>query len=47
MVENIPGLPDSVLGFSARGTVTARDYEAVIIPAVEARFARQQKVRFL
>ena len=47
MIETIPGLPDGVLGFSAKGTVTAHDYESVIIPAVEARFARQQKVRFL
>jgi hypothetical protein len=47
MVENIPDLPENVLGFTARGTVTANDYEAVIIPAVEAMFARQGKVRFL
>ena len=47
MMEMIRGLPDGVLGFSAKGTVTAHDYESVIIPAVEARFARQQKVRFL
>jgi len=36
-----------VLGFTARGTVTAHDYEAVIIPAVEALFSRRSKVRFL
>ena len=47
MVENIPGLPENVLGFTAKGTVTAHDYESVIIPAVEAQFARQKKVRFL
>ncbi len=48
MIEKIPGLPDDVLGFSAKGTVTAKDYEIVIIPAVEAQFARQKnKVRFL
>jgi len=47
MVESIPGLPENVLGFSAKGTVTAHDYESVIIPAVEAQFVRQQKVRFL
>ena len=32
MVEKIPGLPDNVLGFTAKGTVTADDYESVIIP---------------
>ena len=47
MIENIPNLPDNVLGFSAKGTVTADDYESVIIPAVEALFSRQGKVRFL
>lgn len=47
MVEPIPGLPDNVLGFSAKGTITAEDYESTIIPAVEELFARQGKVRFL
>ena len=47
MVEEIPGLPDNVLGFSAKGTVTADDYESIIIPAVERLFARRGKARFL
>lgn len=47
MIEQIHDLPDNVLGFAATGTVTASDYESVIIPAVEALFARQNKVRFL
>jgi len=47
MVEQIPDLPDNVLGFAAKGTVTANDYESFIIPAVEALFSRQRKVRFL
>ena len=47
MVEKIPGLPDNVIGFTAKGTVTATDYESVIIPAVEELFSRQSKVRFL
>ena len=47
MIERIPGLPDTVLGFRAKGTVTADDYESTIIPAVEAMFARHPKVRFL
>jgi len=47
MVNRIPDLPDHVLGFTAHATVTADDYESVIIPAVEALFARQSKVRFL
>jgi hypothetical protein len=47
MIEKIPDLPENVLGFTAKGTVTANDYETVIIPAVEALFARQGNVRFL
>jgi hypothetical protein len=47
MLERIRDLPENVLGFSAKGTVTADDYESVIIPAVEAMFAREGKVRFL
>ncbi len=47
MIERIPGLPKNVLGFTARGTVTADDYESVLIPAVESVLARQDKVRFL
>jgi SpoIIAA-like len=47
MVERIANLPDNVLGFAATGTVTAKDYESVIVPAVEAQLSRQGKVRFL
>ncbi len=47
MVETLSDLPPNVLGFTAKGTVTADDYESVIMPAVEALFARQSKVRFL
>jgi hypothetical protein len=47
MIEMISGLPATVLGFSAKGKVTAEDYETVIIPAVEARFAHQKKLRLL
>ncbi len=47
MIEMIPGLPDNVLGFSAKGRVTAEDYETVIIPAVEEQFSHQNKLRLL
>lgn len=47
MVEKIPNLPDNVLGITAKGAVTASDYESVIVPAVEAMFSRLGKVRFL
>jgi SpoIIAA-like len=47
MIEKIPDLPDNVIGFTAKGTITANDYEFIIIPAVEELFSRQKKVRFL
>jgi len=47
MIEKIPNLPNNVLGFTAKGTVTANDYESVIIPAVEELFSRQSRIRFL
>ena len=47
MIEPIPGLPANALGFKAKGKVTAKDYEEVLIPAVEALFRSHDKVRFL
>lgn len=47
MVEIIPGLPDDVLAIRAEGTVTAEDYESVIVPAVEAKLKSHDKLRFL
>lgn len=47
MIERIDNLPTNVLGFAATGTVTSKDYESVIIPAVEEMLSRQNKVRFL
>lgn len=47
MIEQIPGMPSGSLGFSARGTVTADDYESVIVPDIEAAFALNRKLRLL
>jgi hypothetical protein len=47
MIELISGLPDNVLGFTAKGAVTAADYETVIIPAVEAALSKHPKLRLL
>jgi len=47
MIEKIPDLPNNILGFTAKGTITANDYESVIIPAVEELFSIEGKVRFL
>jgi len=47
MIEPIPNLPDNVLGFTAKGKVTAGDYESVIIPAVETLFSVRSRIRFI
>jgi hypothetical protein len=47
VIERIPELPDHVLGFSAKGKVTAEDYEKVLIPAVEKELKENKKIRFL
>jgi len=47
MIELIPGLPDDTVGFSAKGTVTAEDYETVLMPAVEDVLSRHKKMRVL
>ncbi|WKE65396.1 STAS/SEC14 domain-containing protein [Gallaecimonas kandeliae] len=47
MIEAVADLPAGVLGFSGRGIVTAEDFKSVIVPAVEARFAKGEQVRFL
>ena len=47
MIEKLEGFPTNTLAFAAKGTVTANDYETVIIPAVEAAFSRTNKVRLL
>jgi len=47
MIEPIRDLPENVLGFRAKGTVTGADYETVIIPAVEAKLSKHPKVRLL
>lgn len=47
MIEQLTGLPDHVIGFSAHGKVTAQDYEDHILPAVEEALMAHEKVRLL
>ena len=37
MIKTIKDLPSNVLGFEASGAVTGKDYESVLVPAVEAK----------
>jgi hypothetical protein len=47
MLETLDGLPDQVLGLSARGEVTAEDYRRVLVPAVESKLRKHKKLRLL
>jgi hypothetical protein len=47
MIRIIDDLPDNVLGFAAEGKVTGKDYEAILMPAVENKFKTHKKVRLL
>jgi SpoIIAA-like len=44
MIEILPDFPDTVIGLRCADHVTRQDYEAVLIPALEAA-ATQHKVR--
>ncbi|MGY4710414.1 STAS/SEC14 domain-containing protein [Mycolicibacterium sp. CBM1] len=45
MIKALSGLPDNVAAFSCHGHVSKSDYETVLIPDVEKRLARHDKVR--
>ena len=47
MIEVLSDLPASVLGVRASGTISADDYESVLIPAIEAVIEEQKRVRLL
>ena len=47
MIELMSDLPDNVLGMTAHGKVTGEDYENVVIPALEARLAKHEKLRLV
>ncbi|QBC31779.1 STAS/SEC14 domain-containing protein [Pandoraea sp. XY-2] len=45
MIEIVTDLPDGVAGFVAKGRVTRKDYEDVLIPAMETALKAHRKVR--
>jgi hypothetical protein len=45
MIEKLGGFPGDVLGFLARGVVTRRDYEDVLVPAVDEALKSHDKLR--
>lgn len=47
MIEILKGYPDDVLALSGTGHITAADYETVLVPEANARFARHGAVNVL
>ena len=47
MIELIEGLPDGVVAVRCSGHVTRNDYETVLIPTVEAKLKKHEKLRLL
>jgi SpoIIAA-like len=45
MIEMLEGFPEGVVAAVAKARVTRRDYEEILVPAVEAAFRRRNKVR--
>jgi hypothetical protein len=45
MIEILDGFPDNVIALTAKGRVTKRDYEEVLIPKVTETLARHRKIR--
>ena len=47
MLQIIPNLPGHVIAVTATGTITAEDYESVLIPALEQAHKQYGKIRML
>ena len=45
MIEALTGFPPRVLAFACKGHVTKRDYETMLIPAVNEALKRRGKLR--
>jgi len=47
MLEIIQDMPDNVVAVRATGQISGKDYDDVLIPAVESRVKRHGKIRVL
>ena len=47
MLKLLENLPDHVVGVSASGQVDAKDYETVLMPAIDAALQKHERVRVL
>lgn len=47
MIVELGGFPENVVAVMAQGQVTGEDYSKTLVPAVEKKFAKYDKVRLL
>ena len=47
MLKIMNDLPDNVIGISAEGKITGKDYETILIPALEEKLKTNKKIRML
>ncbi len=47
MLEIIQGMPENVVAVNASGKVTGDDYDNVLIPVIEDRLKKHEKIRVL
>ncbi len=47
MIEKIKNLPENVIGFNAKAQITGDDYEKVLIPMVEEKLKKFDKLNLL
>lgn len=47
MLQQIPGLPSNVVGFTAIGEVQSEDYENVLRPAISTALETHERLRLL
>jgi hypothetical protein len=47
MIKLMNDFPDNVLAVSAEGKITGKDYETVLIPAIEEKLKTNKKIRML
>lgn len=47
MMEIIPGLPENVVAVTVSGVLTGKDYESVLVPAIEDKIQKYGKIRLL
>ena len=47
MIEKIKNLPENVVGFNAKAQITGEDYEKILIPMIEKKLKKFDKLNLL